>query len=113
MNALSHVTRFYCKGHKCNSICDPDSYLSCKGHVTCGAESVNQPWTFSKLHVRFPRPENVMPFLSAAAILFNIKACIRYSTDKSDITTMQFKDFVRNKWSCWWDRCSKRKDTVL
>ena len=87
--------RFHYKARKCNSIYDPDSYVSCKGHFTPGAESVNQLWTFSKSYMRFLRPDNVMTFL--AAIFINIRACVRDSTAKSDITTKQFSDFVRNK----------------
>ena len=105
--------RFHYKAHKCYSIYDPDSYVSCKGHVTSGAESVNQLWTFSKSRMRFLRPENFMPFLAARAIFLNVRACIRDSTGKSDITTKQFKDFLGNKWSCTCGRCSKRKDGIF
>ena len=105
--------RFHYKAHKFNSIYDSDSYVSCKGHVTSGAESVNQLWTFSNTYMRLLSPDNVMPFLAARAIFINVTACIRDSAGKSDITTKQFRDFVRNKWSCTCDRCSKHKDAIL
>ena len=61
--------RFYYKVHKRNSIYEPDSYLSYKGHVTSGSESVNQLWTSSRYHMRFLRSGNILQFLSARAIL--------------------------------------------
>ncbi len=69
--------RLHYTGHTCNLICDPDSYLSSTEHATSGAESINQLWTFSKSHLRFLRPENVVPFLTARSIFLNIRSRVR------------------------------------
>lgn len=98
--------RFHYKGHKCNTICDPESYLSCGHHATSSAESVNQLWTFSKSHLRFLRPDNLMPFLAVRSVFINIKACVREKTGKSDISSLEFRSFVRAKWKCSCRRCS-------
>ena len=52
--------RFHYKGHTCNSVCDPDSYLSCSNHLTSAAESLNNLWNFSKSHFRHLKGENMM-----------------------------------------------------
>jgi len=82
--------RFHYHAHTCNSIWDPASYPSCADHATSGAESINHIWNFSKSHLRFLRPDNMMPFLATRAIFVNIRA---------------FREFVRNKWKCSCDRC--------
>ena len=69
--------RFHYHGHTCNSVCDPDNYLSCAQHSTSGAESMNHLWNFSKSHLRFLRPDNLMPFLALRAIFLNVRASIR------------------------------------
>ncbi len=57
--------RFHYNAQTCNSISDPERYLSCGNHATSGAESVNQHWSFSESHLRFLGPDNLMSFLAA------------------------------------------------
>ena len=97
--------RFHYASHTCNSICDPDSYTSCTDHATSSAESINQLWTFSKSHLRFLGPENLMPFLTARSIFMNVRAYVREETGKSDITTKMLLKFFREKWNCTCARC--------
>lgn len=92
--------RFHYSGHTCNSICDPDSYLSSSNHATSGAESINQLWTFSKSHLRFLRPENLMPFLTARSIFLNVRSRVRENTGKTDINTKMILDYVHKQWKC-------------
>ena len=99
--------RFHYSGHTCNSICDPDSYTSCNGHATSGAESINQLWTFSKSHLRFLKPENLMPFIAARAIFLNVRANIRESSGKCDISSQMLVNFVKDRCSCTCDRCNE------
>lgn len=69
--------RFHYHGHKCNTVYDPDNYLSCEEHAISGAESMNHLWNFSKSHLRFLRPDNLMPFLAPRSIFLNFRSCIR------------------------------------
>ncbi len=38
--------RFHYYGHTCNSVRDPNSYLSCEKHATSGKGSLNHLWNF-------------------------------------------------------------------
>ena len=62
--------RFHYKSHACNSVFDPDSYMSCRNHSTSGAESINRLWYLSKFHLRYLHPENLMPFLAKRFCIF-------------------------------------------
>lgn len=93
----------YC-GHTLNSICDTGSYLSCDGHVTSGAESMNHSWNVSKSHPRFLRPDNLMPFLALRSIFLNIRSCIRQKNSTQDISLKEFT--VQTRWKCDLRRCS-------
>jgi len=99
--------RFHYHGHTCNSIWDPSNYPSCRNHATSGAEAINHVWNFSKSHLRFLRPDNMMPFLAARAVFVNIRASIREFNGKTDINAKQFRYFVRNKWPCTCKRCAE------
>jgi len=68
--------RFHYRGHKCNSIYDPNSYYRCTPHATSGAEAVNHLWNFSKAHLRFLRPDNMMLFLAIRAVFLNVRASL-------------------------------------
>ena len=57
--------RFHYAGHMCNTICDPDSYLSSREHAASGAEPINLLWTLSKSHLKFLRPDNLIPLITA------------------------------------------------
>lgn len=89
--------RFHYKGHKCNSFWDPDSYVSCADHGTSSVEAINQLWTFSKSHMRFLRPENLMPFLAARSVFLNVRSSVREATCKTDITTKMLLQYNREK----------------
>ena len=97
--------RFHYASYTCNSICDPDSYVSCAEHATSGAESINALWTFSKSHLRFLRPENLMPFIAARSVLLNLRCAVREAYRKSDIATQMILKFVSEKWDCTCARC--------
>jgi len=99
--------RFHYHGHTCNSVWDPSNYPSCTEHATSGAEAMNHVWNFSKSHLRFLRPDNMIPFLATRAVFVNVRACIRETTGKVDINAKQFRTFVRNKWKCNCNRCSQ------
>ncbi len=79
--------RFHYAGHICNSIADPESYTECSLHATSGDESINQLWKFSKSHLHFLQPENLMLFLIARSVFLNVRCEVRRSTKKQDITT--------------------------
>ena len=98
---------FHYKSHTCNSVCHPDSYVSCADHATSGAESLNHLWVFSKSHLRFLHPDNVMPFLAARAVFLNVRSALRQSTGKTEINPKMFRDFVRKKYLCSCYRCSE------
>ena len=74
-----------------NSICDPDIYVCCEEHSTSEAESINHFWNFSKSHLRFLRPDNLMPFLALRSIFLNVSSCIRRERKKQDISMTEFK----------------------
>jgi len=97
--------RFHYRGHKCNSIYDPNSYYGCTPHATSGAEAVNHLWNFSKAHLRFLRPDNMMPFLAARAVFLNVRASIREARGRSDISSNDFRKYVQEKWACTCSRC--------
>lgn len=97
--------RFHYHGHTCNSICDPDSYLCCDEHSTSGAESINHLWNFSKSHLRFLRPDNLMPFLALRSMFLNVRSCTRKDRKKREISMNEFKLFVQSKWSCECKMC--------
>lgn len=71
--------RFHYGSDTCNSVCDPDSYISCESHSTSGAESINRLWNFSKSHIRFLRPYNLMPLLALRSIFLNVRSCVEES----------------------------------
>ena len=98
--------RFHYKVHNCNSICDPDSYSHCADHAASGAESLNHLWNFSKSHLRFLRPDNLMPFLTARAVFLNVRTSILERTGKSDINLKQFREFRRIDRRCTCARCT-------
>lgn len=103
--------RFHYRSHKCTSVWDPDSYLSCSKHASSGAESINHLWNFSKSHLRFLRPDNVMPFLAARAVFVNVRAELRKQEGKSDINARDFRNFVQRNWECTCFRCVYSEDT--
>ena len=69
--------RYQYHSHTCNSICDPDSYMCCEERSTSAAESINYLWNFSKSHLRFLRPDNLMQFLALRSIFLNVRSYIR------------------------------------
>ena len=71
--------RFHPMRHTCNSIYDPDSYLSCSNHLTSVAESLINQWNFSKPHVRYLSEDNMMAFLSVRAVFINLRNIVRKS----------------------------------
>ena len=84
-------------GHTCNSIYDPDSYLSSTEHATSGAKSINQLWMFSKSHLRFLRPENLIPFLTDRLIFLNFRCRLREDNSKSEITAKIILQFFQKQ----------------
>lgn len=64
--------------------------MSYDNHRTSAAESINHLWKFSKSHLRFLHPGNVMPFLAARCAFIDIRSSIRNSTRKSEITANLF-----------------------
>ncbi len=62
--------------HKCESICDTESYNSCSNHATSGAESINRFWVSSKSHMSFLDPGDVVSFLAVRAVCLNVKESI-------------------------------------
>ena len=92
--------RFHYRTHKCNSVTDPDSYLMCKEHQTSGAESINQQWKFSKAHVRYLAPNNLMPYLAIRSIFINIGALIRESSNATDLDDVHYRNYFANAWVC-------------
>ena len=99
--------RFHYPSRKCNSICDPGSYNSCSNDATSGAESINQLQVFSKSHMRFLRPSNVVPFLAVRAVYLNVKASIREVTKKSDLDVSLFQKYIQENWERNFSRCIK------
>ena len=87
--------RFDYQGHTCNSIFDPSSYFACTSHATSGAESMNHQWKFSKSHLRFLRPDNLIPFLALRSIFVNDRACIQQKTREQDISILDFQTYAR------------------
>ena len=69
--------RFLYRGHKCNTVCDPNSYGITKKHSTSAAQFIYQQWEFSISHVRFLNPNNLMPYLCMRAIFINVCARVR------------------------------------
>lgn len=69
--------RFHYKSRTCNSVCGSDSSVSCLKYATSGAESVNLFWAFSKSHLRFLKPINVIPLITARAMVISIRGRIR------------------------------------
>ena len=92
--------RFHYRAHTCNSNWDPDSYLSCNKHSSPSAEAINHLWTFSKSHLRFLRPENVMPFLTARSVFINLRAVIRRKKGKAELNAKIFRTTIREMWNC-------------
>ena len=82
--------RFHYRGHKCNTVCDPDSYSLSRLHSTSSAESINQQCNFSKSHIRFIRKDNFMLFFPIKAIHINIRAVIRDKRGTQDIDDAPF-----------------------
>jgi len=98
--------RFHYRGHKCNVVNDPDSYALCRMHSTSGAESINQHWNFSKSHVRFLSPENLMPFLAIRTVFLNIRARIREKYEVTDIDDTHYSKFIDDAWICSCNICN-------
>ena len=88
--------RYHYTGHTCNSICDPESYLSSSERTTSRAESINQLCTFSKSHLRFLSPEKLIPSLTARFVFLNVRRCTREDTEKSDITAKMYLNSFTN-----------------
>ncbi len=97
--------RFHYYGHTCNTVCDPGSYLECDGHGTSGAQSMNHVWNFSKSHLWFLRPDNLMPFLALQSIFLNVRSCIRQKNGRQDILMSDFRSYVRTRWVCYCGKC--------
>lgn len=107
-DSLLVCDRFHYCGHTCNSTCDPRSYALCSYHATCGTESINQLWTFSNSHLRFLKPENlIMPFIAARSIFLNVRALVRETTSKDDISSQKIVKFIQEKWTCTCVRCTQ------
>lgn len=82
-------------GHTCDSVCDASSYLACKEHVASGERSMNHLWNFSKLHLMFLRPDNLMLFLVHRAIFLNARASIKQENRKQDISMNELRCSTR------------------
>lgn len=63
-------TSFYYAEDTCYSVCDEGSSRICANHATSGAESINHLWKYSKSHLRFLRPDNLVPLIAARAIFY-------------------------------------------
>lgn len=90
--------RFHYKSHGCNSINDPGSYPSCEHHSTSGVESLNHLWSTSKSHLRYLRPDNLMPFLCIRAKFLNVRTILRKKEGKVDIDVGRYRELVQNLW---------------
>ena len=97
--------RFHYKSHRCNSVRDPDSYISSSEHPKSGAESVNHMWVFSKSHLQFLKPTNVVLFIAARAVFLSIRARTRERTGKSDINPKMLREYLLETFICKCQRC--------
>ena len=87
--------RFHYRSHSCNSTWDPDSYSTWRNLSSSSAESINHLWNFSKSHLRFLKPENLMPFLATRSVFMNVRTQLREKDKKNDITARRFREFVQ------------------
>ncbi len=99
--------RFHYPAHTCNSNWDPDSYLLCKLHSISGAEAINHLWSFSKSHLSFLRPENVMPFLTARSVFIDLRAIVRRKEGNADVNAKMFRSTIREMWNCECINCTQ------
>ena len=102
--------RFHYRSHKCSTLFDPSSYPQCANHATSAAESINHLWSFSKSHLRFLHPENLMPFIAARAVFINVRSNLRQELRKSEISVSSFIACVRQKWKCSCRRCNSQSN---
>jgi len=98
--------RFHYRGHTCNSIADPDSYILCDDQSSSGAEAINHLWSFSKSHFRFLNAKNLMPFLAARSVFINVRALLRQEEGKTEIDVRTYRKFIHKKWKCSCHRCN-------
>ncbi len=89
--------RFHYRTHTYSSIWDPDSYQTCRSHSSSGAESINYLWNFSKSHLRFLKPENLIPFLAARSVFMNVRANLRQEDKNADISVDRSRNYLQNK----------------
>ena len=92
--------RFHYRSHKCNTVTDPDRYAICNDHRTSGTESINQQWNFSKKHIRYLSPENLMSYLAIRSVFLNIRTSIREKFEIQDIGDTHFLSLITDSWKC-------------
>lgn len=61
---------------------------------------MNQHWKFSKSHVRFLAPENLVPYLAIRAVFINIGAFLREKTKTQDLDDDLYKNFIQETYEC-------------
>ena len=98
---------FHFRYHACNSNWDTDIYLSPRNHFSSGTEAINHFLGFSESHLRYLKPDNDAPFLTARSIFISQCAIVRRRENKVNLNALLFRRTVRDMWTWEYQRCSE------